>query len=308
MKHQNNLITLIDLGSSTVKLGVYDKSTKALLEKKAETVNMAEDFYPDMVLTEPAIKRVLTSLKSIKTHLKSKGITTPVLVTTGVARKAQNIDDLKARIKKATEWDLEVISGDREAEIFYKGVAHDFAPDMNIVAINIGGGSTEITFGTNEVIHKRVSLPIGVSNMNEQFVTYDPPLTTQISKMFEHIKQQLATVVNGEYKPVVLIHTGGELTYMQITEHPLEDSSYSPTHPKMISTTNFKKRFGDISTMKKEELYKFMPENPHWMDGAVSCTAIALAIAEKLGTEIVVPSDKNLTDGLLLEYLQGGGE
>lgn len=303
MKKQNNSIALIDLGSTTVKLGIYDKTTRAMLEKRAETVNMAENFYPDMVLTESAIKRVFIALKSLKTHLKSKGIANPILITTGVARKAKNIKDLTLRIKKITGWNLEVISGDREAEIFYRGVAHDFQPELKIVAINIGGGSTEITFGTKDNIEKSVSLPIGVTNLNEQFITMDPPLTNHIRKMFEYIAEQLATVMNGKFQPDVLIHTGGELTYMTTTNHSLEDASFSPTHPKMITIHNFRKRFGDISIMKKEELYQFMPGNPHWMDGAVSCTAIAIAIAEKLGVSTIIPSDKNVTDGLLLEYL-----
>lgn len=87
MKKQNNSIALIDLGSSTVKLGIYDKATRAMLEKRDETVNMAENFYSDMIVTEPAIKRVLTVLATISAHLQSKGITSPILVTTGVARK-----------------------------------------------------------------------------------------------------------------------------------------------------------------------------------------------------------------------------
>lgn len=306
MKKQSKAIALIDLGSSTVKLGVYDTATKALLEKNAETVNMAENFYPEMILTEAAIHRVLTVLKSVKTHLKSIGMTKPILITTGVARKAKNMNDFNMKIKKATGWDLEVISGEREAEIFYKGVANDFLAGLKIVAINIGGGSTEITFGTKDTIKKRVSLPIGVTNLNEQFITSDPPQRDHINNMFQYIAEQLKSVIVDEDKPDVLIHTGGELTYMTITKHPLEDSSFSPTHPKMITISHFKKRFDDISRMKKEELYQFMPENPHWLDGAVSCTAIALAVAEKIGIEIIVPSDKNLTDGLLLEYLRGG--
>ena len=47
-----------------------------------------------------------------------------------------------------------------------------------------------------------------------------------------------------------------------------------------------------------------MPQNPKWMDGAVACTAIALAIADKLGVNLIVPSNKNLNDGLLLKYAE----
>ncbi len=295
---------MIDLGSSTVKLSVYDLDTQELLHKDAKTVNMAERFYPDMLIVPEAFGRVLSALVDYKKYITAENIENVKLVTTGVARKAKNVELLTEEIKKQTGWDLVVIPADKEAELFYLGIAHDFVPDVKLAAINVGGGSTEITFGTKDSILRRLSFPIGVSNLNEKFLQISPPAEEAIASMFEHIHNELQFDLDDAIIPDLLVHTGGELDYMEITEHPMDASSYSPSHPKQISRTKFMEKYHEIKKKTKEELYQYMPHNPKWMDGAVACTAIALAIAEKLGVNLIVPSNKNLNDGLLLEYLK----
>ncbi|KKR88280.1 MAG: Exopolyphosphatase [Candidatus Wolfebacteria bacterium GW2011_GWB1_41_12] len=302
--HKSAKFALIDLGSSTVKLNVYEYETKNVFHKDVRTVNMAENFYPKLLITEEAMERVLAVLKRYKKYLEGEKIENIKLVTTGIARKAKNSDLLVKKIKEILNWNLEIISGEKEAELFYLGVTNDFSPDLRLAAINVGGGSTEVTIGTRDSINKRYSFPIGVSKLNEQFLQVDPPTDAMIEEMFSAINEVMEFEDNNEYTPDVLIHTGGELDYMEITKHPLEESFLSPSHPKQITKSKFLEKYNEIKKMPKSRLYEFMPQNPKWMDGAVACTAIALAIADKLGVNLIVPSNKNLNDGLLLKYAE----
>jgi len=302
--HQSAKFALIDLGSSTVKLNVYEIETKKVLYKDAKTVNMAENFYPNQLITDEAMGRVLSVLKEYKRYLDSEKINNIKLVTTGVARKAKNADTLVKSIKTPLNWDLEIITGEKEAELFYLGVTNDFSPELKLAAINVGGGSTEVTIGTKDSITKRYSFPIGVSKLNEQFLQVDPPTEEIIEEMFTAINDILCFEQNNDFIPDVLIHTGGELDYMEITKHTMEESLLSPSHPKQITKSKFVEKYNEIKRMPKSQLYEFMPQNPKWMDGAVACTAIALAIADKLGVNLIVPSNKNLNDGLLLKYVE----
>lgn len=296
-------VSLIDMGSSTVKLSIYNKETGELLHKSAQTVNMAENFYPNKSISNEAIERVVNALKKFEEELNSANIKNIKLVTTGIARKAENIDELQVAIKKSLGWDLEVIPAEQEAEIFYKGVCHDFKENLNMVAINIGGGSTEIAFGTHKEIYRRLSFPVGVTDINETFLTEDPPSNESISKMFDYLEKVICLELPENITPSFLIHTGGELDYMLATGHPLEESNFSPTHPKHITLDKFKSKYNEIKSKTKNELYAHMPHNPKWMEGAVACTAIAITIAEKLNINLIVPSNKNLNDGLLLKLI-----
>ena len=70
-----------------------------------------------------------------------------------------------------------------------------------------------------------------------------------------------------------------------------------------VDIDKFKKFAMDMRKKNLKELFKFFPENPVWMSGAIASNAIAIAIAEKLGVGFFVPSDKNLSDGLILEMM-----
>lgn len=305
--NMENILALIDLGSSTVKLYIYDRNKNKFLVKKYQTINMAENFFPLMFLKPEAMTRVIKALLDFKKLVGKYGVGLPVLVSTGIARKAKNIEDLKNKIETNLGWCLRVISGNEEAEILYKGVAYDFDPTLKIAAINVGGGSTELVLGSSFEIRHCISLPIGVSNLNEKFLISDPPGKKEIDDMMSYISDSLLDEWPDNFNSNVLIHTGGELTYMRATGHLLEDSDFSPSHSKMITLQNFRNKFHEICSIKKDKLHRFMPNNPNWMDGAVSCTAIAITIADKTDAKYIVPSDKNLIDGLLLEYLEGGG-
>lgn len=295
-------IAIIDLGSSAVKLNVYKLPSKKAVYKESKTVNMAKNFYPTQVISDLAIKRVIKALNEFNTTLLAIKNVEIKLVTTGVARKAKNLLDLSGIIKNEIDWDLDVISAEDEADIFYKGVVYDFDPKLKLCAINIGVGGTEISFGDNKKAKIIKSFPIGISGMNEMFLRNDPPLESSVVKLMNYVDTELEEYGLSKKKADIVIYTGGELDYMKKTNHPLTTSIYSPSHPKEISLDLFKRKFQEIKSMKKEDLYKFMPENPKWMDGVVSCSAIAIVIAEKLGVNIIVPSNKNLNDGLLLLY------
>ena len=150
-------------------------------------------------------------------------------------------------------------------------------------------------------------MEIGVYNgenavcMIENAMKKSPPSEVEYKGMIAYIREQLdLSELPKDAGHSVLIHTGGELDYMERTSYELDDYNGSPTHPKKISLVNFITRSSEIRQMSKEDLHTFMPENPQWMEGAIACNAIAQALAEHLGVNEIIPSNKNLNDGLLL--------
>ena len=71
-------------------------------------------------------------------------------------------------------------------------------------------------------------------------------------------------------------------------------------HKYMLSLEDYiegtKKVFYDISM---DELYKLMPSNPKWMDGARSGAIIPLVLFKLAGVKWIIPSDLNLINGVI---------
>ncbi len=68
-----------------------------------------------------------------------------------------------------------VLSGPEEAELAYAGVSLDLEGDL--VVVDVGGGSTELSRGQGGVLEEVVSLELGASRATERWIRTDPPTT-----------------------------------------------------------------------------------------------------------------------------------
>lgn len=302
------VFAIIDLGSSTVKLtvcSIKEDNISEVLYKKAITVNLAEGFFEEKILQSNAVKRTIQAVFDLQKEALSYGVLDIKMVGTGVIRQAKNLSDFKKDVKEKAKLDLEVLTGEREAKLIYKAVSSSFENISNdLVVVNAGGGTTELVVGKNEKVKYIYNLPVGITDLNEKF-TKDLPLDlTKYKKMKSYINKMLQTNIKRAPTNTRLVYTGGELDYMIITGFPLENFSGHVAHPKKIGFKKFVDYANKMKGMNREELHAFMPENPRWMDGAVSSNAILECIANYFKCEVIIPSNKNLNDGILLEMIE----
>ena len=306
----NQTIALIDVGSSTVKYSLYrhKDGRPALVDSISKTTKLSQGLTPHVpLLSEEAMQRTVTEISKLIDLSKNESPYRLMIFATSVARKAKNIDAFSLRLKEQTGKDLKIVSAEDEAELFYHGLVDDFnSVNSEIIAVNICGGSTEITFGVNGRIKWRVSLPVGVVILNESFVTADPVGEDSHLALLGYIgvilkRNKLRRLADPS--AAIMIHTGGELTYMKRLQFPLQRFVHSVDHPYFISLNDYVNYCEDLRRLNRQQLRNFMPENPEWMDGAIVCNAMARVIAQHFGISTIIPSDKNLNDGLVLRLL-----
>lgn len=308
----NKTIALIDVGSSTIKYSLYRQKDgrSALVDSISKTTKLSQGLTPHVpLLSEEAIQRTVTEISKLIDLSKNEHPHQLMIFATSVARKAKNINEFSLKLKEQTGKDLKIISAEDEAELFYHGLVDGFnCVNSEIIAVNIGGGSTEITSGANSRIKWRVSIPIGVVVLNESFVTSDPVGENSHLALLGYIgiilkRSKLRRLADPS--TAIMIHTGGELTYMKRLEFPLQRFDHSVDHPYFISLNDYINYCDDLRRLNQQQLRNFMPENPEWMDGAITCNATARMIAQHFGISKIIPSDKNLNDGLVLRILSG---
>lgn len=309
---KDKTIALIDVGSSTVKYCLYrlKDGRLTLVDSISTTTKLSEGLTPHVpLLSEEAMQRTVAGISRFIDLSKNEHSNKLMIFATSVARKAKNINVFSQRLKEQTGKDLKIISAEDEAELFYHGLVDGFNfVSSEIMAVNIGGGSTEITSGINGRIKWRVSIPIEVVVLNESFVTSDPvgedshlTLLGYIGVILKRSKlRRLA-----DPSTAIMIHTGGELTYMKRLQFPLQRFTHSVDHPYFISLNDYVNYCEYLRRLNQQQLRNFMPENPEWMDGAIACNATARMIAQHFGISKIIPSDKNLNDGLILRILRG---
>ncbi|HEY9006748.1 MAG TPA: exopolyphosphatase [Ohtaekwangia sp.] len=164
------------------------------------------------VITEAGIHRALLAMQSFKNTMELTGVTKVYAFGTSALRNARNSAEVVSKIKSLTNIDVNIISGDKEAEFIYMGVkaALHMEQEKSLI-IDIGGGSVEFIIGDNDHIFWKQSLEIGAQRLLEQFHKNDPITPAEINALDNYFAEALVPVFNAlnTYEPDILIGSSG---------------------------------------------------------------------------------------------------
>lgn len=158
---------VIDLGTNTFNLmiGEVIGNQFTMLYTEKESVLLGMNGINEGVIAIDAMTRAKECLKRFKAICDSKNISLIKGVGTSVLRSANNSNELISFAQNELGINIEIITGDEEANLIFKGVSwiHDFTDPA--VIMDIGGGSTEFIYSKQNRIISKTSLDIGVSRI-----------------------------------------------------------------------------------------------------------------------------------------------
>ena len=161
----------IDLGSNTLRVLAYDCEKMEAVAEFEKIVKTADGLGETGLINDAALQRVIEAIREAQAQIDFSGQTVHA-VTTEAVRRASNRDAVLARIEAETGVKFEIISGEREAHLTLLAVRErlkklQYASEA-FVLVDIGGGSTELTFCyADETITK--SFPIGIVTIAQQY-------------------------------------------------------------------------------------------------------------------------------------------
>lgn len=212
----------IDIGTNTILLliaEVENGRVARVLEDHVRVVRLGQAVDKNRAFHPDAMDRARACFRDYAAVLKKyPGIEIHAVATSG-SRDAKNSPEFFAEIERDCGIPIRVISGEEEARMSFRGSLPDDvrSPEM-LAVIDIGGGSTEIVglkkAGSDELF--RFSFDMGCVRLNERFLPSDPPEASQIQKLREFVKAELAgkpEIVNG-LKGRQLIGVAGTATYL----------------------------------------------------------------------------------------------
>ena len=138
---------------------------------------------------------------------------------TSAVRESANSDAFLA-LASAHHIDIEVLSGDQEAEYIYYGVKTSFEMgEVPYLIMDIGGGSTEFVIANGSRIYFKKSYLLGVARLKELFFT-DVQLNAESKlKMQNYLKRELSdlTTFLQHFGPIHLVGSSGSFdTYFEM--------------------------------------------------------------------------------------------
>ena len=165
-------IATIDIGSNSIILLIALCSTDGSIEFLDEhyaLTKLGTDVKNKKVLSDEAVEHTIAAVKELKQLAVEEGAQDIIVTTSSAVRMAENRNRFLVRCYKDIEIFPQVLSGKEEAKYTYFGAITDIETNRPIVTIDVGGGSTEISWGTTENMVAGHSLDIGCVSLKEEF-------------------------------------------------------------------------------------------------------------------------------------------
>jgi len=141
---------VIDVGTNSVKLLVADVAGRDVLpvHEESKQTRLGKNFYETHRLQPEAIAKTAEAVWEFAEIARDRDAASTRVIATSAARDAVNQDDLLSTIQRASGLQVEIISGEQEAEWAFKGVTtgSDLAKTP-LLLLDVGGGSTEFIVG-----------------------------------------------------------------------------------------------------------------------------------------------------------------
>lgn len=300
------MFAAVDIGTNSVILLVFDHKIggiEAVIDKPFG-VKLGESFYASKSISKEALVRFESCLKEIKFLLDKHQVKKVKAVATSAMREASNAEEVHEIAARYGLRDIEVISGEREAELTLRGVTSAWPQrQVDRVVVDIGGGSTEIVVSQLGQVDLR-SLPIGVVRLREAGGRKDLLSALEIAQLKSQIVEELSSQVSclKVERPAEMWAVGGTSVALAMLSLNSEFNA-NKIEGTVLST--------DYVDSKTQELFALTVEQRKFLPGidlarleTLPYGAVILrACMEALKKDFVSVSTRGIRYGLALEII-----
>jgi exopolyphosphatase/guanosine-5'-triphosphate,3'-diphosphate pyrophosphatase len=229
---------LIDMGTNTFHLLITEVDESGHQHELVRTnlpVRLGQGGISSGAIVPEAYERALRALLDFRKIIDAHNVETVRAMATSMVRNAANGDDFIKDIYKQTDIQVEVIDGNKEAELIYYGVrAAGVLDEQTSLIMDIGGGSVEFILCNKREIFWKRSFEVGAQRLMDKFFQQDPiaPENVEAEKAFLREKLQPLTEAVAIYKPSILVGSSGTFdTLCDIDALRKGDTSRLPAPP-----------------------------------------------------------------------------
>ncbi len=235
------MIACIDIGTNSVRMAIYDDKIDINSEKYLVTTRLGYNVDCLKKLDEDRMNETLKVLKEYYLIATKAGANKIYAIATSAVRDSSNRDYFIKNIKDIGI-DVEVISGKKEAELGYIGVRAGCYDEDEILIIDIGGGSTELILGKENIIFSN-SLDIGAVRLHGKFVSKDPVSKVEENNIRNYVRDIIKNTIKviKEYNVKKIIGIGGTITTLASMDLELSNYDRTLVHKHKVSLDNLVK-------------------------------------------------------------------
>jgi exopolyphosphatase/guanosine-5'-triphosphate,3'-diphosphate pyrophosphatase len=293
-------LAAIDIGSNAARLLISEVIENENGEPRFNKLNLVRvplrlgfDVFEKGEISKSKLGMVIQTMKAYAHLLNVYGVHHVKACATSAMRDARNSNDVIRKVKLETGIQISIITGDEEATYVYENhVAENLDKEHSYLYIDVGGGSTELTFFADGKLRYKESFNIGTIRLLKNMVT---------EKLWEEMRDHLKTNTKSKL-PIIAIGSGGNINKVFSLSKKKEGK---PLHLDLLR--DYYKELSNVSLADRIRIYDMREDRADVIVPALQIYINVMRWAEI--NEIHVPKI-GLADGLiqsLYEELIGKG-
>ncbi len=305
-------LSAIDVGTNSVRLLVADVEGEGrdaritTVDRQMRITRLGQGVDASRRLDPAAIARTVGVLEEYRAIIDTLGAERPRATATSAARDSVNRDEFFDPAEAALGARPELLPGEEEARLSFLGATVDVTSPGPYLVVDIGGGSTELVFGTTEP-EGLVSLDMGCVRLSEQFLHGDPPEPEELSAAIDVARAHLADAareIPAARTARTLIGLAGTVTTVAAVELGLATYDRDRIHHFRLSRAAVEDVFRTLATETHAQRAHNPGIDPGRVDVIVGGLVVLVSVMRGLGFEEVLVSESDILDGLVRSQTQ----
>lgn len=310
MEFSKSKWAIIDIGSNTIRLVIYDQNALGRL-KETENIKSAARLRHYLnhegILEANGITLLVQILQGFREVLEFHQVESVKCVATATIRQAVNKEEILYIVKEQTGFDIEILSGADEAFYGFFAVIQTTSIDEG-VTIDLGGGSTEITYYKNrEIIHSH-SFPFGAVSLQEQFIKGDNITIEEKNNLLLFIQKSFQNYQWLKNLQVPIIAIGGSARNVAQIDQSLKKYPLSGIHQYTMTPMDLKEILSFMEGLTTLQIEKLEGIAKDRADLILPALEVFVQLSEYVQSPKFMFSGKGLRDGLFFKDFEHRNE
>lgn len=295
-------VAALDLGSNTSLLLIAEVEggvIKRVLHDETRVTKMGQGVHANRRLHPEALDRLNECFRSYAQTIKDHACEKVVAVATSAARDVSNGEEL-FKLGRAHGIPIHIISGEKEAQLTFRGALCDRHSVDDIAVIDVGGGSTEV-INVRAQIPTGTSVDVGSVRLTELFVTEHPIPQSQLDLVSRYCRQAFSQVALPKRDIKEVVAVAGTPTTLAAVEQRQEFRE-DLVHGFTLTVPMIESWIDKMKSMTVEQREQLRGMQPKRADVIVTGSIILAEALRALGHSQATVSTRGVRYGVALAW------
>jgi exopolyphosphatase/guanosine-5'-triphosphate,3'-diphosphate pyrophosphatase len=307
-------VAVLDLGTNTFNLVVAEQNgldSFQILHSSKLPVKLGEGGINRGQIISAAFHRGIDAVNTHYRTIKKLNAEKIFAFGTSALRSAKKGHLFISTVKRNTGIDIEIISGDQEAELIYYGVRQTYAmTDDKYLILDIGGGSNELIIANKTKIFWKHSYDLGIARLLEKFRPSDPITSDEIESIKIYLAGETKDLLKTCRKYNVRTLLGASGSFETFVAMIKADHGNFETEPALfpesiqIESRDFNLLYEKLINSTIEERKQMKGLEPMRIEMIVLACLFVKFILEKLQINTMFQSNFSLKEGVIYQMIK----